>query len=81
MNFEALATTSTGLAHSIGARDGSVSREQVFSHCRTIVAATDLPVSADLENGYGNRPEDVAATVEGAAVTGVVGCSWLVFLN
>ena len=75
MNFEALATTSTGLAHSLGVRDGSVSRELVLSHCRSIVDATDLPVSADLENGYGSNPEDVAETIEHASVAGLVGCS------
>lgn len=75
MNFEALATTSTGLAHSMGIRDGSVKREQVLSHCRSIVAATDLPVSADLENGYGDKPEDVAETITRAVETGIVGGS------
>lgn len=75
MNFDALATTSTGLAHSLGLKDGSVSREQVLSHCQAIVEATDLPVSADLENGYGSNPEDVALTIELAASTGLVGAS------
>lgn len=75
MKFEALATTSTGLAHSLGLRDGSVSRDQVLTHCQSIVASTDLPVSADLENGYGNKPEDVAETIERAVETGIVGCS------
>ncbi len=75
MNFEALATTSTGLAHSLGLKDGSVSREQVLSHCQTVVKATDLPVSADLENGYGDRPENVAETIGLAAAVGLVGGS------
>lgn len=74
-NFEALATTSSGFAHSLGLKDGSASREQLLAHCQTIVEATDLPVSADLENGYGNRPEDVAITIELAAATGLVGGS------
>ena len=75
MNFKALATTSTGLAHSCGRRDGSLSRDQVLSHCREMVEATDLPVSADLENGFGNRPEAVAETIALAAQTGLVGGS------
>ena len=75
MNFEALATTSTGLAHSLGQRDGSLSRDQVLAHCRAIVESTDLPVSADLESGYGNRPEDVSKTITLAAETGLVGGS------
>jgi 2-methylisocitrate lyase-like PEP mutase family enzyme len=75
MKFEALATTSTGLAHTLGQKDGSVSRDQVLSHCRSIVEATELPVSADLENGYGKRPEDVAETIALAAGTGLVGGS------
>lgn len=75
MKFEALATTSAGLAHSLGLNDGSVSREQVLSHCQAIVEATDLPVSADLENGYGNKPEEVAVTIGLAAAAGLVGGS------
>jgi len=75
MNFEALATTSTGLAHSLGVKDGSVGRDQVLAHCRTVVEATDLPVSGDLENGYGSSPEDVAKTIELAAHAGLVGGS------
>ncbi len=75
MDFEALATTSTGLAHTLGQKDGSLSRDQVLSNCRTIVEATELPVSADLENGYGNRPEDVAETIGLAGETGLVGGS------
>lgn len=75
MNFEALATTSSGLAHSLGVRDGAVGRDQVLEHCREIVEATDLPVSADLENGYADEPEGVAETVRAAALTGLAGCS------
>lgn len=51
MGFEALATTSAGLAFSLGLPEGSVSRDRALAHCRQIVAATDLPVSADLERG------------------------------
>ena len=75
LGFEALATTSTGLAFSLGMRDGAVNREQALAHCRAIVAATDLPVSADLEKGFGDRPEDVAATIRDASQTGLAGCS------
>lgn len=75
MGFEALATTSAGLAFSLGLPDGSVSRDFSLAHCRQIVAATDLPVSADLEKGFGDTPQSVADTVRAAAETGLVGCS------
>jgi len=75
LGFEALATTSAGLAHSLGVRDGMVSREEALTHCRVIVEASDLPVSADLEKGFGDAPEDVADTIRDAAATGLAGCS------
>lgn len=75
MGFEALATTSAGLAFSLGLPEGAVSREQALAHCRQIVAATDLPVSADLEKGFGDSPESVADTIRAAAETGLAGCS------
>jgi len=77
LGFEALATTSAGLAFSLGRRDGegAVSREEAIEHARTIVDATPLPVSADLENGFGDAPEAVAATVAMAAQVGLAGCS------
>lgn len=75
LGFEALATTSAGYAFSIGRRDNAVGRERMLAHCREIVAATDLPVSADLENGFADDPESVAETVRLAAETGLVGCS------
>lgn len=75
LGFEALATTSAGLAHSLGVRDGMVSREEALTHCRVIVEASDLPVSADLEKGFGDTPEDVADTIRDAAATGLAGCS------
>lgn len=75
LGFEALATTSAGLAHSLGVRDGMVSREKALTHCRVIVEASDLPVSADLEKGFGDTPEDVADTIRDAAATGLAGCS------
>lgn len=75
LGFEALATTSAGLAFSLGRPDGGVTREEVLAHCRELVGATGLPVSADLEKGFGDSPEEVAETVRAAAATGLAGCS------
>lgn len=75
MGFPALATTSAGLAFSMGLRDssGSLSRQQVLDNARSIVEATSLPVSADLENGFGSSPEDCAQTVREAEAVGLCG--------
>jgi 2-methylisocitrate lyase-like PEP mutase family enzyme len=75
--FEALATTSAGIAFSLGRRDGegAVSRAEALAATRLIVEATDLPVSADLENGYGDAPEAAAETIRLAAGLGLVGGS------
>src|SRR5690349_5897126 len=67
LGFKALATTSAGFAFSIGKPDGAVDRETMLAHAADLVAATDLPVSADLENGYGDDPAHVAETVQLAA--------------
>ena len=75
LGFEALATTSAGLAFSLGVQEGRVAREATLAHCRAIVAATDLPVSADLEKGFGDSPESAAETIRAAADTGLAGCS------
>jgi 2-methylisocitrate lyase-like PEP mutase family enzyme len=75
LGFEALATTSGGYAFSIGQRDYTVGRDKVMAHVRDIVAATDLPVSADLENGFGDDPETVAETIRLGAAAGLVGGS------
>lgn len=75
LGFEALATTSAGYAFSIGQRDNSVGREKMMEHVSAIVAATDLPVSADLENGFGDDPGTVAETFRLAAATGLAGGS------
>jgi 2-methylisocitrate lyase-like PEP mutase family enzyme len=75
LGFEALATTSAGFAFSIGRRDYSLTREQVLAHAAEMVAATDLPVSADLEGGFGEDPETVAETFRLAAATGLAGGS------
>jgi 2-methylisocitrate lyase-like PEP mutase family enzyme len=77
LGFEALATTSAGLAFSLGRRDaeGAISRDETLANARAIVEATDLPVSADLEDGFGRRPEDAAETIRRAAAIGLVGGS------
>jgi 2-methylisocitrate lyase-like PEP mutase family enzyme len=75
LGFEALATTSAGFAFSRGLRDGAVGRDAMLRHVAEIVAATDLPVSADLENGFGDAPEIAAETIRLAAAAGLVGGS------
>ncbi len=75
LGFEALATTSMGYAFSKGQRDGSVGRDAMLAHISEIASATDLPVSADLENGFGDAPEFAAETIRLAAAAGVVGGS------
>ncbi|OEC38770.1 2-methylisocitrate lyase [Pseudomonas sp. 1D4] len=77
LGFKALATTSAGLAFSLGRRDaeGAVSREEALGNARAIVEATPLPVAADLENGYGDSPEACAETLRLAAEAGLVGGS------
>ena len=75
LGFEALATTSAGCAFGLGRPDGAISRAEALAHARSIVEATPLPVSADLENGYADAPEGVAQTITLAAETGLAGCS------
>lgn len=75
MGFEALATTSAGYAFSAGRPDNVVTRDQTIAHAASIVSATDIPVSADLENGFGDDPASVAETIRLAAAAGVVGGS------
>jgi 2-methylisocitrate lyase-like PEP mutase family enzyme len=75
LGFQALATTSSGFAATLGRPDGSVSRDEALAHAAAIVAATELPVSADLENCFADDPEGVARTVTLAARTGLAGCS------
>ncbi len=75
VGFAALATTSAGYAFSVGQCDNTIGRAAMLAHVRAIVAATDLPVSADLENGFGDSPEIVAETIRQAAATGLVGAS------
>jgi 2-methylisocitrate lyase-like PEP mutase family enzyme len=73
--FEALATTSVGYANSIGRQDHGVTRDEMIAHAATLAAATELPVSADLENGFGHDPGTVAETIRMAAAAGLAGCS------
>ncbi|MDQ2925762.1 MAG: isocitrate lyase/phosphoenolpyruvate mutase family protein [Acidobacteriota bacterium] len=75
LGFEALATTSAGYAFSLGLKDNAVGRDRMIEHVRAIAAATELPVSADLENGFGDAPEDAAETIRLAAAAGAVGGS------
>ena len=75
MGFKALATSSSASAAVIGRRDGTLSRDEAIAHARTIVEAVDLPVAADLENGFGDRPEDAAETIRRAADAGLAGGS------
>jgi 2-methylisocitrate lyase-like PEP mutase family enzyme len=75
LGFSALATTSSGMAATMGLLDGSLDREQVLLGVAAIVGATGLPVSADLENGYGDDPAVVAETVRLALGAGLAGCS------
>jgi 2-methylisocitrate lyase-like PEP mutase family enzyme len=75
MGFEALATTSAGFAFSMGKRDTQVGRAAMIEHVAVIASATDLPVSADLENGFGDAPEFVAETIAMAAAAGASGGS------
>jgi 2-methylisocitrate lyase-like PEP mutase family enzyme len=75
LGFQALATSSAASAVAIGRRDGGLTRDEALAHARMIVDATDLPVSADLEKGFGDAPEAVAETVRRAAEVGLVGCT------
>ncbi len=75
LGFAALATTSAGFAFSAGKKDNTIGREAMMQHIAAIAAATDLPVSADLENGFGDEPVEAAETIRLAAAAGVVGGS------
>ena len=75
LGFEALATTSAGYAFSVGQQDNTIGRPEMMAHVSAIASATDLPVSADLENGFGDSPQIVAETVRLAAAAGLAGCS------
>ena len=75
LGFKALATSSAASACAVGRKDGELTRDQALAHARMIVEATDLPVSADLEKGFGDPPEVVAETIRLAAEVGLVGCT------
>ena len=75
LGFTALATTSSGFAFTLGRLDGGVTLEEMSAHAAALDAATDLPVSVDLENGYGAEPEHAARAVTAAALAGAVGGS------
>ena len=75
LGFAALATTSSGFAATLGRPDGAVTRDQAIAHGGQIAAATPLPVTADMENGYADDPEGVAETVRLAIEAGLAGCS------
>ena len=75
LGFKALATTSSGFAATLGRLDGHVSRDEAIAHAAAIVAACDIPVSADLEHGFGDGPDACAATVTAAISVGLAGCS------
>ena len=75
LGFEALATTSAGFAFTLGRRDTTVGRQRMLEHVAEIVAATDLPVSGDLENGFGDAPETAAETIRLGAAAGLAGGS------
>ena len=75
LGFQALATSSGAMANTLGRRDGFATRDEALAHARGIVEASELPVSADLEKGFGDRPEDAADTIRLAAEAGLVGGS------
>src|SRR6266704_5595231 len=75
LGFQALATTSSGYAATLGRLDGSVTRDEAIEHASWIAAGTDLPVSADLENCFADDPDGVAETVRLAVGAGLAGCS------
>jgi 2-methylisocitrate lyase-like PEP mutase family enzyme len=75
LGFQALATTSSGHAATLGRLDGAVTREEALAHCTELSGGTDLPVSADLENAFADDPDGVAETIRLARKTGLAGCS------
>jgi 2-methylisocitrate lyase-like PEP mutase family enzyme len=75
LGFEALATTSAGCAFSLGRRDNAIGRDEAIRHLSTIASATELPVSGDLENGFGDNPGAAAETIREAGASGAVGAS------
>jgi 2-methylisocitrate lyase-like PEP mutase family enzyme len=75
LGFKALATTSAGLAYTLGCADGELSLGEVLGHCAQLAVNTDIPINADFENGFADEPEQVAKNVIMMVSTGVAGCS------
>src|SRR3954447_11636755 len=75
LGFLAVATTSSGFAATLGRLDGRGTREEALAHSAVMVQSVDVPVSADLENGFADDPAGVAVTVEGSVAAGLAGCS------
>src|ERR671931_1994488 len=75
LGFQALATTSSGFAFTLGRRDGGATLDEVVTHVRALAGATNVPLSVDLENGYGHRQEDAARAILAVAEAGAVGGS------
>ncbi len=77
LRFDAMATSSAGYAWTQGVKDaeGLITRDDALGHAADIIAATSVPVNGDLENGFGDSPDDVVATVKGAIEVGLAGCS------
>lgn len=75
LGFEAIATSSSAFANTLGRLDGRVTREEALAHSHTLCDAVEIPVAADLENGFGAAPEDAAQTIRGAIAAGLVGGS------
>lgn len=75
LGFKALATTSAGLAYTLGRADGEVTLEEKLIHCAALAANTTIPINADFENGFADAPDDVAENVLKLARTGIAGCS------
>jgi len=75
LGYKALATTSSGLAYTLGRLDSSVSLEETLAHCTELAKNTDIPINTDFENGFSDNPETVAKNVLALVETGVAGCS------
>jgi 2-methylisocitrate lyase-like PEP mutase family enzyme len=75
LGFQALATTSSGFAATLGRLDGKVTRDEALAHAAVVAGATDLPVNGDFEHGFADSPDDVATTIGLALETGIAGCS------
>lgn len=75
MGFKALATTSSGLAYTLGRSDGEVTLEEKLTHCSALAQNTTIPINADFENGFADDPETVAGNLLKVASTGIAGCS------